>query len=187
MWQRLTNEIISSCFRRSWGSRGGNAAENQSNFLRNFQTSSCFYQSCSHGLIQSSHQAFHYADLWQDRSKDGLQVAAFSLQDSRSLGKLNKLNLTFSLWIHKAYPLFLRSKRKLHLISFLLGPKAFADNDLSTVECTQTDRVTLKNWNASCIVNYSRTSQPPHVNNTASKFSDTLFTSSFQWKVKCCE
>ena len=33
------------------------------NFLRNFQTSSCFYQCCSHGLIQSSHQAFHYADL----------------------------------------------------------------------------------------------------------------------------
>ena len=37
--------------------------------------------------------------------------------------------------------MFLRSKRKLHLISFLLGPKAFADNDLSAVECTQTDRV----------------------------------------------
>ena len=123
-----------------------------------FQTSSCFYQSCSHGLIQSSNKAFHYAELWRDRSKDGLHVAAFSLQDSRSLGKLNKLNLTFSLWIYKAYPLFLRSKRKLHLISFLLGPKAFADNDLSAVECTQTDRVTLKNWNASCIVNYSRTS-----------------------------
>ena len=140
------------------GRRKRCSVDDLSNFLRNFQTSSCFYQSCSHGLIQSSHQAFHYAELWQDRSKDGLHVAAFSLQDSRSLGKLNKLNLTFSLWIHKAYPLFLRSKRKLHLISFLLGPKAFADNDLSAVECTQTDRVTLKNWNASCIVNYSRTS-----------------------------
>ena len=33
------------------------------NFLWNFQTSSCFYQCCSHGLIQSSHQPFHYAEL----------------------------------------------------------------------------------------------------------------------------
>ena len=31
--------------------------------LRNFQTSSCLYQSCGHGLIQSSHQAFHYTEL----------------------------------------------------------------------------------------------------------------------------
>ena len=71
---------------------------------------------------------------------------------------LLNLYLTFFLWIHKASPLFLRSKRKLQVMSFLLGPKAFADNDLFAVECTQTDRMTLKNWNASCIVNYSRTS-----------------------------
>ena len=58
------------------------------NFLRNFQTSSCFYQSCRHGLIQSSHQAFNYAELWRDRSKNGLHVAACSLQDSWILCKL---------------------------------------------------------------------------------------------------
>ena len=152
--------------------------------MRNFQTSSCFYQSCSHGLIQSSHKAFHYAELWRDRRKDGLHVAGFPLQDSRSLGKLNKFNLTFSLWIHKAYPLFLRSKRKLHLISFLLGPKAFADNDLSAVECTQTSRdfEELK-----CVLHCKLQQNQPHVNNTASKFSNTFFTRSFQWKEKCCE
>ena len=57
-------------------------------FVRNLQISSRFYQSCSHGLILSSHQAFDYAELWRDRSKDGLLVAAFSLQDSWSLGKV---------------------------------------------------------------------------------------------------
>ena len=38
------------------GSRGRSVAGK-----RNFQTSSRFHQSCSHGLIQSSHQAFPYA------------------------------------------------------------------------------------------------------------------------------
>ena len=32
-------------------------------FVRNLQISSRFYQSCSHGLILSSHQAFDYAEL----------------------------------------------------------------------------------------------------------------------------
>ena len=71
------------------GRRKRCSVDNLSNFLRNFQTSSCFYQSCSHGLIQSSHQAFNYPKLLRDRSKDGLHVAAFSLLDSWSLG--NKL------------------------------------------------------------------------------------------------
>ena len=57
-------------------------------FLRNYQTSSCFYQSFSHGLIQSSHQAFPYAELRRDWSKDGLHVSACELQDSWILGKL---------------------------------------------------------------------------------------------------
>ena len=110
-------------------------------FVRNFPTCCCFYQSCSYGLSLSSHQAFDYAELWRDRSKDGLHVAAFSLQDSWSLGKLklDKLigfvcNLTFFLWIHKASPLSLRSKIKLQLISFLLGLKASASNVLFSVE-----------------------------------------------------
>ena len=46
-------------------------------YLRNFQTPSCFYQFCSHGLILSSHQVFHYAELRRDRSEDGLYVASF--------------------------------------------------------------------------------------------------------------
>ena len=62
-------------------------------YLRNFQTPSCFYQFCSHGLILSSHQAFHYAELRRDRSEDGLHVASFSLQDSWSLGMLSLVNL----------------------------------------------------------------------------------------------
>ena len=141
------------------GRRKRCSVDDLSNFLRNFQTSSYFYQSCSHGLIQSSHQAFNYPKLLRDRSKDGLHVAGFSLLDSWSLGnKLIEFISNFLPLNSQGRPLFLRSKRKLHLISFLLGPKAFADNDLSAVECTQTDRVTLKNWNASCIVNYSRTS-----------------------------
>ena len=32
-------------------------------FVRNFPTCCCFYQSCSYGLILSSHQAFDYAEL----------------------------------------------------------------------------------------------------------------------------
>ena len=34
--------------------------EDLSNFVRNFQSSSCFYPSGSHGLIQSSRQTFNY-------------------------------------------------------------------------------------------------------------------------------
>ena len=43
--------------------------------------------------------------------------------------------------------MFLRSRRKLQLMSFLLVPKASAktaNNDLSAAEYTKTDRVTLK-------------------------------------------
>ena len=72
------------------GRRKRCSVDNLSSFLRNFQTSSCFYHSCSHGLIQSSQQAFNYPKLLRDRSKDGLHVAAFSLLDSWSLGN-NKL------------------------------------------------------------------------------------------------
>ena len=34
--------------------------ENLSNFVKNLQTSSCFYRSSNHGLTQSSHQVFNY-------------------------------------------------------------------------------------------------------------------------------
>ena len=42
--------------------RGGSCflAKNSFSFVINFQTSSCFYQCCSHGLIQSFHQAYNY-------------------------------------------------------------------------------------------------------------------------------
>ena len=40
--------------------------------------------------------------------------------------------------------MFLRSRRKLQLMSFLLVPMASANNDLSAAEYTKTDRVTLK-------------------------------------------
>ena len=163
MWQRLTNEIISSCSLLSQGSRGGSAAENLSNFVRNVQTSSCFYQSCSHGLIHSSHQAFHYAELWRDQSKYGFHLAASVMQNSWILGRLNYAdwiyNLTFFLSFHNASALFLRSSRNLELISFLLVPKVSAKNDLSAVEYTKTDRVTLKECVEMRFVNYFRSSQ----------------------------
>ena len=33
---------------------------NLSNFVKNLQTSSCFYRSDNHGVTQSSHEAFNY-------------------------------------------------------------------------------------------------------------------------------
>ena len=33
---------------------------NLSNFVKNLQTSSCFYRSDNHGLTQSSHEVFNY-------------------------------------------------------------------------------------------------------------------------------
>ena len=33
------------------------------NFVTNFGVSSCLYQCCHHGMIQSSHQAFDYAAM----------------------------------------------------------------------------------------------------------------------------
>ena len=41
-----------------------------------------FLESWSHGLIQSSYQAFHYAELCQDQSKDGFHLAASVVQNS---------------------------------------------------------------------------------------------------------
>ena len=41
-------------------------------------------------------------------------------------------------------------EKKKRLYSFLIGLYASANNDLSAVEYTQTDRVTRKNWDAFC-------------------------------------
>ena len=72
-------------------------------------------------------------------------MAAFSLRNSRSLGEpiqfiilLCSFEFTRPLWSFYVW------EEKKHLITFLVGPKASASADLSAVEYTQTDRVTLK-------------------------------------------
>ena len=72
-------------------------------------------------------------------------MAAFSLRNSRSLGEpiefiilLCSFEFTRPLWSFYVW------QEKKHLITFLIGPKASASADLSAVEYTQTDRVTLK-------------------------------------------
>ena len=45
---------------RSFPVRCTQVRENLSNFVKNLQTSSCFYRSSNHGLTQSSHQVFNY-------------------------------------------------------------------------------------------------------------------------------
>ena len=72
-------------------------------------------------------------------------MAAFSLRNSWSLGEpiefiilLCSFEFTRPLWS------FYVLEEKKHLITFLIGLKASASADLSAVEYTQTDRVTLK-------------------------------------------
>ena len=88
---------------------------------------------------------FLIMQLWRNCSEDGLHMAAFSLRNSRSLGEpiefiilLCSFELTRPLWSFYVW------QEKKHLITFLIGPKASASADLSAVEYTQTDRVTLK-------------------------------------------
>ena len=53
--------------------------ENLSNFVKNLQTSSCFYQSSNHGLTQSSRQVFYYLAVtkWQWPAPGCIFVAEF--------------------------------------------------------------------------------------------------------------
>ena len=64
-------------------------------------------------------------------------MAAFSLRNSRSLGEPIEF-IIILLWSFYVW------EEKKHLITFLVGPKASASADLSAVDYTQTDRVTLK-------------------------------------------
>ena len=86
--------------------------ENLSNFVKNLQTSSCFYRSSNHGLTQSSHQVFNYVAVTKLKWRWPAHGCIFVAEFPKFRWAYRIYNLTLFLWIHKASLKFLRLTRK---------------------------------------------------------------------------